>query len=74
VLEGLATGSADRWQYAEVMPRLPILGTGLAPLGQWLVLPPIVLWLTRRHLAGAAALSGDAVVSTTNRPPPAVGE
>ena len=30
------------------MPRLPILGTGLMPMIQWLVIPPLVLWFVRR--------------------------
>lgn len=34
--------------YAAAMPRLPVLGTGLAPLLQWLVLPPLALLAARR--------------------------
>ena len=41
-----------RWSYA---PRMQVVaGFGVLPLLQWLVLPPIVLWLARRH--GASAL------------------
>ena len=40
----------DRWAYADVMPTLPVLGTGLLPLTQWLVLPPLVVWFVRRQL------------------------
>ena len=36
------------WAYTEAMPRLPPFGTGLAPLLQWLVIPPIALWAVRR--------------------------
>lgn len=33
------------WTYAPTMPRLPGLGTGLAPFLQWLVLPPaLIAW------------------------------
>jgi hypothetical protein len=32
------------------MPRLPLLGTGLAPLLQWLLIPPLVAWLVRRQI------------------------
>lgn len=39
-----------RWAYAEIMPTLPVLGTGLLPLAQWFVLPPLVVWLVRRQL------------------------
>lgn len=48
--EALATGPLHRWVYAEAMPTLPILGTGLAPIVQWLVLPPFILWLVRRQM------------------------
>ncbi len=36
----LARGS---WAYSPLMPTLPYLGTGLAPLVQWLVLPAFAL-------------------------------
>lgn len=55
-LEWHATVLQDRWQYAERMPTLPLLGTGLAPLLQWLVLPPLIVWLARRQLLGEACL------------------
>ena len=45
VLEYWATQIGARWEYAEQMPRLPLLGTGLAPLLQWLLIPPLVAWL-----------------------------
>lgn len=38
------------WNYAELMPVAPILNVGLTPLLQWLVLPPLTLWLVRRQL------------------------
>lgn len=31
------------WAYSELMPTLPWLGTGLAPLLQWLLIPPLAL-------------------------------
>lgn len=49
-IEWMATQVIDRWQYVEAMPTLPVLGTGLAPLLQWTLLPPTILWLARRHL------------------------
>lgn len=52
VLEWHATVLADRWTYAEHMPVLPILGTGLLPLMQWILLPPLLAWLVSRQLAG----------------------
>jgi hypothetical protein len=53
VMEWLATGPLDRWQYAAAMPRLPVLGTGLLPLLQWILLPGAILVLVRRQLKGA---------------------
>ena len=33
------------WAYAPTMLLLPPLGTGLTPFLQWLVVPPVALWL-----------------------------
>ena len=55
VLERLATGPAQRWVYAPAMPIVPLLGVGLSPIMQWLVLPPLVLWITRRQLRAGTA-------------------
>ncbi len=52
IFEALATGMFERWAYSVAMPRLPILGTGLLPLLQWLALPPLVLWFVRRQIGG----------------------
>ena len=49
-LEYWATRIGARWEYAAAMPRLPLLGTGLAPLLQWLLIPPLVVWLVRRQI------------------------
>lgn len=50
--EWLNTGVRVAWSYSQWMPVVPGLGTGLAPLAQWLVLPPLGLWLCRRRFAG----------------------
>lgn len=50
VFERLATGSLDRWQYSEAMPVVPLLHVGATPLLQWLLLPPLVLWIVRRQI------------------------
>lgn len=50
VMERLATQVLHRWAYAETMPLVPILGIGLSPLLQWLLLPPLVLWFVRQQL------------------------
>lgn len=47
-IEFLSTEILARWAYSEAMPRLPFLGTGLAPLGQWIIIPMIVFWYVRR--------------------------
>jgi hypothetical protein len=56
LMEFLATEVWGRWRYAEGAPVLPLLGTGLAPLMQWLLLPVLVLGLARYHLIGAGYL------------------
>ena len=51
VLEHLATRSdhpAWGWRYSELMP--VALGVGLTPILQWILLPPLILWLARRQL------------------------
>lgn len=50
VFEALATGVLHRWTYAQAMPILPVLGTGIAPLAQWLILPPVIVFIVKRQL------------------------
>jgi hypothetical protein len=33
------------WAYAPAMPTLPVIGTGLSPLLQWVFVPTAALWL-----------------------------
>jgi hypothetical protein len=40
------------WGYADTMPRLPWIGTGLAPVLQWLILPTMTARVARRLLRG----------------------
>lgn len=47
-LEWLNVHVLGRWSYADGVPTL--VGVGLPPLLQWILLPPAVLWLARRHL------------------------
>lgn len=42
------------WEYAPSMPTLPLLGTGLTPILQWILLPPLVIWFVRRQLISRA--------------------
>jgi hypothetical protein len=37
------------WNYSSWMPRLPLLGTGLSPVLQWIVIPTLAFWWARRH-------------------------
>jgi hypothetical protein len=43
--EWLNVNVRGTWAYAPIMPTVPVLGTGLAPLLQWLVVPTLVLWI-----------------------------
>jgi len=43
----------ESWAYAPAMPTLPWLGTGVAPLLQWLVVPNAALWYALRKSAPA---------------------
>lgn len=47
-IEWAAVEVLGRWAYAPAMPRLPVLGTGLTPVLQWMALPPLCLWAARR--------------------------
>jgi len=40
-----------RWSYSDLMPTLKLAGIeiGLSPLLQWLLLPPLALFLARRN-------------------------
>lgn len=49
VFEALATRMFNVWRYAALMPTLPFVGTGLLPLLQWTLIPPIVLWFVKRQ-------------------------
>lgn len=46
--EWLNVSVRESWAYATAMPRLPVLGTGLAPLLQWVVVPSMAFWITAR--------------------------
>ena len=49
-LEYYYTEISIRWTYSDLMPLVPPFGTGLSPLLQWLVIPQLALWFTRRQL------------------------
>ena len=50
--EWLNTAVRKAWAYSELMPTLPMLGTGLSPLLQWVIVPMIgfaAFWLRHRQ-------------------------
>ncbi|MCY7278652.1 MAG: hypothetical protein LH702_34200 [Phormidesmis sp. CAN_BIN44] len=51
IFEALATRVLGTWKYADLMPTLPFLGTGLLPLFQWVLIPPLVVWFVKRQLS-----------------------
>ena len=55
LIEWLATRGLwiSNWTYTTAMPLLPGIGVGLVPMLQWLLLPPLTVWFTRRQLAGS---------------------
>jgi len=46
LIERLSTARGI-WAYSETMPVLPILGVGLAPAAQWVLIPLLALGLAR---------------------------
>jgi len=46
--EWLNTEVRGSWAYADIMPVLPVIGTGLTPLLQWIVVPIFALRWARR--------------------------
>jgi hypothetical protein len=43
--EWLNVSVRGSWSYADMMPVIPLLGTGLTPLLQWIVVPTAALWI-----------------------------
>lgn len=43
--EWLNVNVRGSWAYSGLMPTLPMIGTGLSPLLQWLVVPTFVQWI-----------------------------
>jgi hypothetical protein len=42
----------NSWSYSEYMPLLPFTNTGLIPFMQWVILPPVIIFITKRQLRG----------------------
>lgn len=45
--EWLNTEIRGSWSYADLMPTLPLIGSGLSPLAQWIVIPLAAFWWAR---------------------------
>jgi hypothetical protein len=43
--EWLNTSVRGSWTYSDLMPVVPGIGTGLAPLLQWFVVPTLAQWI-----------------------------
>jgi len=48
--EWLNTGIRGSWAYTEWMPTVPLIGSGLAPVLQWLVVPPAAFWWAKHGI------------------------
>ncbi|MBI2297137.1 MAG: hypothetical protein HYU76_14125 [Betaproteobacteria bacterium] len=58
--EWLNTVLRQSWSYSDWMPVLPVVDVGLSPLLQWIVIPPMALWLARRYFLAETALPSGA--------------
>ena len=38
------------WAYSRYMPIIPFINTGVVPLLQWIILPPVILSITRKQV------------------------
>ena len=61
LFENLATEVLQRWTYNEQMPTLPLLGAGLLPLAQWVVVPALSLYATGLMYFGLLPMRGHAL-------------
>ncbi len=49
--EWLNTAVRGSWAYTNLMPTLSLIGPGLSPLAQWIVIPLAAFWWARRPAA-----------------------
>lgn len=49
--EWLNTELRGSWAYTALMPQLPLIGSGVSPLAQWIVVPLAAFWWARRPVA-----------------------
>lgn len=38
------------WSYSEYMPLMPLIPVGIIPLVQWVALPPVIVFITKRQI------------------------
>ncbi len=50
VFEWASTEWLARWAYSDLMPTIPLLGLGLSPVLQWIIVPTLALLILRRRL------------------------
>lgn len=48
--EWLNTEVRGSWTYTDLMPTLPLIGSGLSPFAQWIVIPLAAFWWARRAI------------------------
>jgi hypothetical protein len=48
--EWLNTEIRGSWAYTDLMPVVPWIGSGVAPLAQWIVIPLAAFWWARRSI------------------------
>jgi hypothetical protein len=48
--EWLNTEIRGSWAYADLMPVVPVIGAGLSPVAQWIVIPIAAFWWARPTL------------------------
>lgn len=52
--EWLNTEIRGSWAYSEWMPTLPLIGAGISPFAQWIVVPMAAFWWARRPFVAMA--------------------
>jgi hypothetical protein len=55
VFEWASTEWLARWAYSDLMPTIPLLGLGLSPVLQWIIVPTLALLILRRRLGHTLA-------------------
>ena len=38
------------WSYSQYMPLMPLIPIGIIPLVQWIILPPVIVFITTRQI------------------------